>query len=161
MSIVCDTFHRTDKLVLSPFVDNCAGFIPGVAARHIPNVLRLGAMLGIMTKIADDNCGKVRHDGNVDKAPTADDLRRLRTGSSMAREILLKCGARPRTIFVTRPRGAHPGGTAAIGKVVGRDLRTAMKGLYVCDASVLPSAPGLPPMLTLVALAMKFARSLP
>jgi|WetSurMetagenome_2_1015567.scaffolds.fasta_scaffold789070_1 hypothetical protein len=50
-------------------------------------------------------------------------------------------------------RGAHPGGTAAIGEVVDNELRVkGREGPYVCDVSVFPFAPGLPPILTITAI---------
>lgn len=52
------------------------------------------------------------------------------------------------------------GGTAAIGRVVDTDLRTEVDGLYVCDASVLPETPGMPPIMTIVALAKRLAEAL-
>ncbi|MHC4592251.1 MAG: GMC oxidoreductase, partial [Planctomycetota bacterium] len=64
------------------------------------------------------------------------------------------------SFVVTRPQGAHPGGTAAIGKVVNADLQTEVDNLFVCDASVLPNAPGLPPIPTIVALAKRLAKAL-
>jgi choline dehydrogenase-like flavoprotein len=62
---------------------------------------------------------------------------------------------------VTTPlRGAHPGGTARIGEAVDRTLATTVSGLYLADASVLPAAPGAPPILTIVALAKYLAKQL-
>ncbi|HXZ29619.1 MAG TPA: GMC oxidoreductase [Dehalococcoidia bacterium] len=55
----------------------------------------------------------------------------------------------------------HPGGTAAIGKVVDKDFQTKVDGLFVCDASILPVTPGLPPILTIVTLAKRSANVLP
>jgi choline dehydrogenase-like flavoprotein len=57
-------------------------------------------------------------------------------------------------------QGAHPGGTASIGKVVDKDLQTKVDNLFVCDASVFPTSPGLPPILTIVALAKRLAKTL-
>jgi choline dehydrogenase-like flavoprotein len=38
-------------------------------------------------------------------------------------------------------------------RIVDVGLQTSLDGLFVCDASGLPTAPGLPPILTIVALA--------
>ena len=54
-------------------------------------------------------------------------------------------------------RGAHPGGSAAIGEVVDVNLETSIRGLFVCDASVLPKSPGKPPILTILALSKRLA----
>ena len=62
--------------------------------------------------------------------------------------------------MISIPQGTHPGGTAAIGEVVNANLETEISNLYVCDASVLPTAPGLPPILTIIALAKRLAKSL-
>ncbi|WP_295609101.1 GMC oxidoreductase, partial [uncultured Methanobrevibacter sp.] len=71
--------------------------------------------------------------------------------------ILEKAGVDPKTIGSTVYRGAHPGGTAPIGKVVDSNLETEMSNLYVCDASVLPISPGKPPILTILALSKRLA----
>lgn len=62
--------------------------------------------------------------------------------------------------MVSKPQGAHPGGTAAIGTVVDSGLQTQIEGLFVADASALPETPGLPPLVTLGALARRLGRAL-
>ena len=57
-------------------------------------------------------------------------------------------------------RAGHPGGTAAIGKVVNIEQETEINRLFVSDASVLPKAPGAPPVLTIVALSKSFSKKL-
>ena len=104
--------------------------------------------------------GNVYADGSISKPVTKNDWQRLKEGSDIAREILIKAGASSKSILVSRPQGAHPGGTAAIGKVVDSNLATEVGELFVCDASVLPVAPGLPPLLTIVALAKRLSRFL-
>jgi len=113
-----------------------------------------------MTKSRDDASGRVNADGSVSKRVTEADRSRLDEGAAISREILVKAGAKRSSVLVSAPQGAHPGGTAAIGKVVDEDLRTRVDGLYVCDGSVLPVAPGMPPILTIVALAKRLASHL-
>lgn len=159
MATVCDKFHVSDGFVMAPFIDCFAAFIPTVDVKDVFNVFRISRMMGIMTKINNDSVGRVDSNGNIDKEPTINDSRKLKMGSDMSKEILIKCGVEPKSVFVGKVRGAHPGGTAAIGEVVNRNLETQVKGLFVCDASVLPFAPGLPPMLSLIALTKWFSES--
>jgi choline dehydrogenase-like flavoprotein len=117
-------------------------------------------LLGMMTKIVDERAGRVYADGRVSKPVTASDRAKLQQGSDLCREILVKAGVDPKSIVVSRVQGAHPGGTAAIGEAVDRNLETKIAGLFVCDSSVLPTAPGLPPMLTIGALGKYLAKKL-
>ncbi|OPY24695.1 MAG: choline dehydrogenase [Methanobacterium sp. PtaU1.Bin242] len=114
-------------------------------------------ILGMMIKIKDDASGKVTPDSVV-KHSTARDVELLSCGSAIAGSILTEAGVDPRTLVSTPPRGAHPGGTAAMGKVVDTNLETDIPGLYVADASVFPEAPGAPPVLTIIALAKRLAK---
>lgn len=114
-------------------------------------------ILSIMVKIPDDTRGYVRADGFVNKTNTIHDIRYLAEGVATAGFILEKAGVDPKTIGSTVYRGAHPGGTAPIGKVVDSNLETEIDNLFVCDASVLPISPGKPPILTILALAKRLA----
>lgn len=160
MSVVCSKFHQSDGFVLSPFVDNYVGFLPNVKFSYFPDVLRMKDFMGIMVKIADDDIGRVNKNGSIDKMPTYQDFKKLKKGNDIAAEILMSCGVKKGSVFATKARGAHPGGTAAIGRVVNNNLETPVKNLYACDASVLPFAPGLPPMLSLIALTKHFAKKI-
>ena len=117
-------------------------------------------ILSIMVKVPDDMVGTVDSEGNVFKFNTIDDIRRLAQGSAAAGAILEKAGVDPTTMTSTVFRGAHPGGTAAIGEVVDKDLKTEIDGLYVSDASVIPVSPGKPPILLILALALRLANHL-
>ncbi len=117
-------------------------------------------ILSIMVKVPDDGLGKVEENGNVIKYNTINDVKRLAEGSAAAGAILAKAGVDPTTITSTVFRGAHPGGTAAIGEVVDKNLQTEIEGLYVGDASVIPWAPGKPPILLILALALRLANHL-
>ena len=114
-------------------------------------------ILSIMVKTPDDGEGYITEDGEVVKINTINDIRYLAEGSAVAGMILEKAGVDPNTISSTVYRGAHPGGTAAIGKVVDSNLETEIDGLFVDDASVLPISPGKPPILTILALSKRLA----
>lgn len=114
-------------------------------------------VLGLMIKIKDEPSGKVTQD-SVIKFNTAEDVALLAEGSAIAGSILTEAGVIPETLVSTYARGAHPGGTAAIGDIVDTNLQTEIEGLYVADASVFPDAPGAPPVLTIIALAKRLAK---
>lgn len=114
-------------------------------------------ILSIMVKTPDDCEGYITEDGEVVKINTINDIRYMAEGCATAGMILEKAGVDPTTIASTVYRGAHPGGTAAIGKVVDSNLETDIKGLFVADASVLPISPGKPPILTILALSKRLS----
>ena len=114
-------------------------------------------ILSIMVKTPDECRGYVDDDGDVVKINTIQDIRYLAEGVATAGFILEKAGVDPSTIGSTVYRGAHPGGTAPIGKIVDSNLETEIEGLFVSDASVLPVSPGKPPILTILALSKRLS----
>lgn len=116
-------------------------------------------ILSIMVKIPDDSFGYVEN-GKAVKINSIKDFKFIAEGSAVAGSILVESGVDPNTIISTNLRGAHPGGTAAIGEVVDKNLQTNIEGLFVCDASVLPVAPGAPPILTILALSRRLSKYL-
>jgi choline dehydrogenase-like flavoprotein len=113
-------------------------------------------ILSIMIKIPDDNYGKIK-DGKVIKENSIKDVRFIAEGSATAGAILVEAGVDPNSIVSTNLRGAHPGGTAAIGEIVDNNLESEINGLFVSDASVLPKSPGAPPILTILALSKRLS----
>lgn len=159
MSLVDAEFHDDRGFLLSPYVQYSKGVRmiesgPKAAARSVRHTM------GIMVKTADDPTGQIHADGSVSKPVTPADQGRLDDGVRIATEVLVAAGAKPGSIIVTKPQGAHPGGTAAIGTVVDTDLQTEVEGLFVADASVLPATPGFPPMVTIGALARRLGGAL-
>ena len=117
-------------------------------------------MLGVMIKIKDSVSGEIAADGSIDKPLTDHNRRRFEHGERTARRILVRAGCDPDTLVATRLRGTHPSATARIDDVVDRELRTAIPGLYVCDASVFPEALDAPTVLTIIALGKRLAAHL-
>lgn len=159
MALVDLEHHATQGFLLSTYINHSREvrlIELGLEGYTLPT----NRLIGIMTKIADEASGQVFADGKISKAVSVADHEKLGMGTMMATEILIRAGARPDSIRHSLPQGAHVGGTAAIGHIVNSDLRTEIPNLYVCDASVLPRSPGLPPILTIVALGKRLAHHL-
>jgi choline dehydrogenase-like flavoprotein len=114
--------------------------------------------LSVMVKVRDELSGTVSDRGVAHKPLARVDRDRLRHGTEAARELLAEAGARH--VHATLRVAVHPGGTARIGAVVDADLATEIDGLHVCDASVLPTAWGVPPTFTIMSLARRLGRHL-
>jgi choline dehydrogenase-like flavoprotein len=143
-----------DPWLLYPLVAGMSGL------RHVATWPRWRQMLGVMIKLRDALSGRLHPDGSLSKPLTPTDRDRLQEAVGIARRILAEAGADPASIFVSPMRGTHPSATVRIGEWVDADLRTEVRGLYVCDASVFPEALGRPTVLTLIALGKRLARSL-
>ena len=159
MAMVGLQSHDDGGFLISPYVQ-LSRPVRMIEAGRQAALMSDKKLLGMMTKITDDRAGRVYGDGTVSKPVTASDQAKLDRGSERCREIMVKAGVEPRSIVVSKVQGAHPGGTAAIGEVVDQNLETKVSGLFVCDASVLPTSPGLPPMLTIGALGKYLAKKL-
>lgn len=166
------TFHEitytfADESDVGEFIIGNVGAVNALAAqiikRHFGYAWRgaqLKRLAGMFVKLCDEPIGRVDPSGKISKKLTPVDEQRLARGVEKAKHIMTKAGVIPETISVAKGIGGHPGGTAAIGRVVGRDLQTKVKNLYVCDNSVMPRSGGVPPVLTLIALAKKTARTI-
>lgn len=159
MALIEREFYHDKGFIISPFINHlkvCRFAELGVKGLTMP----LDKLVGLMIKIQDEPVGYVCPDGTVSKPVSQEDQLRLQEGCAIAREILAKAGADDKSFVTSRPQGGHPGGTAAIGRIVNSDLQTEVNKLFVCDASVLPTSPGLPPILTITALAKRLAKRL-
>ncbi|HZD43252.1 MAG TPA: GMC oxidoreductase, partial [Methanomicrobiales archaeon] len=160
---VCRGVEFNEDVPMGAYIPFSEGLLMPHYSRQLVTLLqgkgqKIGAddILGMMVKIRDDDAGVVGD--TVVKEVTARDAEIIAHGSSIAGAILEGAGADPWTFVIAPLRGPHPGGTARIGVTVDAHLQTAVSGLYVADASVLPTAPGGPPILTIVALAKYAAR---
>lgn len=113
-----------------------------------------GDIVGLMAKIGDEPSGAVTLEG-VEKESTQKDLESLEKGRSLAKELLLEFGVEEETIVESHPRGVHPGGTCRELIRSLDDPVTEFEGLFISDASIIPGAFGLPPILTIIALAKR------
>ena len=113
--------------------------------------------LSLMVKIRDEISGRIGPRW-VNKALQPADRKKLAQGIGLARDILAAAGARH--VFKSWHFAAHPGGSVRIGDGVDSDLQTPTRNLFVCDASVIPQAWGLPPTLTLLCLGKRLGAHL-
>ena len=112
----------------------------------------------VMIKVRDGLGGRMTWHGGVRKSLGAEEKQAMATGVAHAKKILKHAGAQH--VFTGWKVAAHPGGTAKINHMVDANLQTEKENLYVCDASVIPGAWGLPPVLTLLALGKRLAAHL-
>ena len=110
--------------------------------------------LTIMVKIRDHIGGSIGPRW-VNKALHAEDKIKFKRGIEIGRSVLHHAGASK--IFNSWHFAAHPGGSIRIGEGVNSNLQTATQNLFVCDASIIPKAWGLPPSLTLLCLGKRLA----
>ncbi|WP_426174743.1 GMC family oxidoreductase N-terminal domain-containing protein [Massilia sp. TWR1-2-2] len=108
--------------------------------------------LSIMVKIRDEIGGAVGPRW-ASKPLLASDRKKFDTGVGVARDVLAAAGATH--VFQSHHFAAHPGGSVRIGDGVDANLEAGAANLFVCDASVIPRAWGLPPTLTLLCLGVR------
>jgi choline dehydrogenase-like flavoprotein len=159
MTLVDHEFYHREGFILSTFI-NSMKISRFAELDTMALTTPTDKLLGLMVKIRDERTGSVHADGTISKPVTQKDQTRLDRGVKIAKEILVQAGIEENSFMISKPQGAHPGGTAAIGEVVNNKLETEVENLFVCDASVLPVAPGLPPILTIVALGKWLAKSM-
>lgn len=158
MAALSTKFKDSHGFIMAPYIDMPLVLRWVMSKRKQFKGFRYKNLLGIMVKMRDENIGRVTADEKFEKSPSPADYKILNEGAKIASKILIEAGVKKKDIIFTKPRAAHPGGSAAIGEVVNKDLETRIKNLYVCDASVLPKSPGAPPILTIVALAKWLAK---
>jgi choline dehydrogenase-like flavoprotein len=124
---------------------------------RVDRLLAHAGTLTIMVKIRDEIGGSIGPRW-VNKTLTRADRDKLALGIGIARDILRASGARK--IFKSWHFAAHPGGSIRIGEGVDHLLQTPTPNLFVCDASVIPCAWGLPPTLTLLCLGKRLGQQI-
>ncbi len=158
MAVLCTKFLKSKGFFISPFIDAPLVLRWIMSKRKQIKGFKYKDLLGIMVKTQDESYGKVMINERFKKTPTSSDMDKLNEGAEIAKRILIEAGVKKEDIIFTKPRAAHPGGSAAIGEVVNSDLETNIKNLFVCDASVLPKSSAIPPIVTIIALAKRLSK---
>jgi len=143
MATLIDEFHSQYGFILSPVLDTTLDMFLYLPVFKKSRAFNRKKTFGLMTKIADDDAGKVEINEAIQKPITEGDRKKLERGVEISKEILTQAGADPHSLYVTHVRAGHPSGTAGIGRIVNTDHETEISRLFVSDASVLPKAPEL------------------
>ncbi len=160
MTVGTFDFWESDGFLLSPVIDPWVSmFLEIVKAKPamLPHWLEYPHTMGIMTKAKDELAGRINIDGTFSKTMSVNDQAKMDKGASVARKVLIEAGCNPNAVWTPKARGAHPGGTVRIGEVLDSNLQSEVKGLFVCDASVIPESLAAPVVLTLMALGKRLA----
>jgi choline dehydrogenase-like flavoprotein len=144
---------RRDRFILSPYFD-WLSFALDPRWRHPPQDL-----VGVMVKLADEGGGRVEgHHVHTHLTPL--DRLRLEEGAALARELMARSGIDPASTFEGIVNGGHPGGTLPLTHATATTLHDDRlpEHLYVADSTLFPRSLGMPPILTIAALATRVAR---
>ena len=146
---------QRNKYIISPYMDWLSFFFNRSWRKPMDSIVSL------MIKLADTEQGDVYHN-KMQKELTPLDHQRLQQGVNDCREILMQLGAKQQDIFLGTLNAGHPGGMLPLTSSEAETLHSPLlpDNLYVCDATILPQSLGLPPMLTIMALAKRIAKNI-
>jgi len=126
----------------------------------LPRAIRAKKTYSIMIKVRDNLDGRVNLDESFSKPLDDDTWGKLNKGAVLAGEILQKAGVKRDDLVTTGVLAAHPGGTVRIGELLDTDCQTPIQGCYCMDTAIIPEPWGLPPTVTVVAMAKRLAKHL-
>lgn len=146
-----------------------AMLMPGIRGRHLASMKKYRYMASMEVAVRDEPAGRIKLSKKgrliVDKPLTDQDRRRMRYGWTLLAELLWSTGPQE-LIQCGHPYGLHLMGGCPIGtdpkrSVVGPDFRIhGQRNLYAADSSIFPSAPGINPSFTIMALSYKAAHEM-
>ncbi len=126
----------------------------------LPKVLKYKKTLSIMIKVRDGLNGRINKDESFSKPLDNDTWWKLNKGAALAEEILTKAGADRNGLVKTSVVASHPGGTVRIGELLDKNCQTQIRNCYCMDTTIIPEPWGLPPTVTVVAMAKRLAKHL-
>jgi len=133
---------------------------PGVMLQNWYKAPFVKQGMGLFVKLAEDDLGEIYPNERTSKRMSESDIVRMKKGVDVAKEIMIRGGAKENSISELKWAGGHPGGTIEMGKYTDREFRTEFENLYVCDASVFPVSPGAPPSLSIMAMSRLLSKFL-
>jgi len=126
----------------------------------LPQVLQTKRTIGIFMMVRDELEGRVNLDRSFSKPIDPGSWSKLNKGTVLAAEILERAGAKREDIVTTTAMGPHQLSSVRIGDLLDKNCQTPINGCYCMDASVIPEEWGMPPMVTIMALAKRLSKHL-
>lgn len=147
-------YSRQEGYMLSPYIDYLSFFF------HKKWRYPKKDIISLMVKMSDDSLGSSEKHA-IHKKVTADDRKRLLRGARKCREILARMGIPKEETFTGILNAGHPGGMLPLTTETKDTLHDSRlpANLYAADCTLFPHSEGLPPILTIMALAMKVAET--
>jgi choline dehydrogenase-like flavoprotein len=143
---------QRDGFIISPYFDYLSFFFN--------REWRFAAddTLGLMIKIADVPSGSVSGSG-VEKVLGKEDIGKLNAGVAVCRDIFERIGVGRQEMVYGTMNAGHPGGMLPLTRREAETFHNERlpENLYVADATLFPTSPGNPPILTIMAMAKRVA----
>ena len=143
--------------------------LPGWGLEHLQLMKKYRYLASIEVCTRDEPNGtiSVGRSGKIKihKPLTTQDHRKIKEGQNIIHEIFIKTGAK-KVIISEQTFGLHLMGGCTIGvdakkSVVNPEFELhEMKNVYCADSSIFPSAPGINPSFTIMALSLKLTKNL-
>lgn len=144
---------QREGYIISPYMDWLSFFFNNEWRKPIDG------MVSLMIKMTDEEVGNVERN-KVCKTLTTKDKDILKQGVGDCKEILQAMGVSSEDIILGTLNSGHPGGMIPLTSNEADTLHNPLlpENLYVADACLLPLSLGLPPILTIMALAKKISK---
>ncbi len=160
MNLAEDGILMTDLMTPPTMYAGSLAFAGQKGIMSLPKVLKYKKTLSIMIKVRDGLDGRINLDESFSKPIDYDTWWKLNKGAVLAEEILMKAGVKRDDLVTTCVIAAHPGGTVRIGELLDKDCQTPIQNCYCMDTTIIPEPWGLPPTVTVVAMAKRLAKHL-
>ena len=145
---------QQEDYILSPYFDWLSFYFNKSWRMPSSNIM------SIMIKMADTSVGSFA-DGRLDKPLQDADYQVLARAVDQVYAVFEAMGVPAEQTFYGTLNAGHPGGCYPLTQAEAETLHhaTLPHNLYIADASLFPRAMGNPPMLTIMALAKRVART--
>lgn len=146
-------YSSHDGYMLSPYMDYLSFFFNKDWRYPMKDII------SVMIKMSDDSRGTIDAEG-IRKPLTKADHARLADGVEKSLQILEHMGISRKDTFLGTLNAGHPGGMLPLTAQTARSMHdpSLPDNLYVADATILPRSAGMPPILTVMAMALRVAQ---